>query len=72
MKVTKYVVITYKFGNGDTPSREFIDYDEALEYFESQKDEIWHSVEMRKVETELVQYFACVEECETSRTVSKK
>lgn len=70
MKITKYIVTTYKYGHGGTPKKEFHDYEKALNYFNSQKGD-WDSVELKKVEEKQLHYFACEEEQKVSRKMGE-
>jgi hypothetical protein len=65
----EFIVTTFKYGHGGTPSKKFGNYTEALEYYESQMDEKWHSVEMNKIVTQPLLRFICSEEVEVMKKI---
>lgn len=61
---TEYIVTTFKYGHGGTPSKSFNNITHAMDYFDTQKDEKWNSVELVKVVTQPLTRFICSEEAE--------
>lgn len=57
---TKWVVTTILYGRGGIPVRNFDNYNDAYDYYLTQKDDTWNSVIMEKVET--IHRFTCSKE----------
>lgn len=75
MLTEKYVVTTFKFGHGGTPTHSFCTYDKAFAHYESEIDEKWNSVEMIHFiggVSKPVWRFICTEEAEALLNRHKK